>query len=131
MLLSPGFPPNIKELKKHFKINDNVIFTYGDTVYIQKLRGISPDLMVHETVHRLQQQKEGGPEIWWGKFLEDKDFRLLQELSAYRTQYKYICTQVKDRNKRAIILSRLASDLSSEIYGSIITWSEATNKIKQ
>lgn len=126
-IISGGYPPNIEDIKKVFPISKNVIFTYGDKIYNPGGNDIDIALMAHEQTHSIQQDND--VKGWWKKYLEDKEFRLSQELQAYQVQYRYYCKEVKDRNQRYRFLNRLAGDLSSEIYGNIISRSEAIRSI--
>lgn len=106
-------------------MDSGVVFTYGDTCHCKD--GFIPDwLEAHEIVHSRQQTN---PEEWWNRYFEDVNFRLSQELEAYQEQYKWIKRHVKDRNSCARWLNKFASDLSSPMYGGIITYSEALKAI--
>ncbi len=105
--------------------DDGIVITYGDTVYSKF--PISPDLKVHEVTHVIQ-QREMGKDVWWKKYFEDVEFRLSQEKEAYINQSKWIKNNVKDRNERFRRLNKIANDLSSFVYGNIISKSEA-NKL--
>lgn len=129
IVLNGAYPPNIDEIKKTFKVSDNTIYTYGNKIYNPKDNDIDLALMAHEQTHSIQQE-ELGVKDWWSKYLVDKEFRLKQEVQAYQVQYRYYCKDVKDRNRRYRFLDRIASDLSSEIYGNIISKSEALKIIK-
>jgi hypothetical protein len=122
-----GFPPNIDEILKTFKITDKTIFAYGDTIYAPLGGSISPDLIAHEETHQRQQEK-WGVENWWMKYIADIDFRLTQEVEAYQNQYQYFKT-VLNRKGRIIALKKLAEDLSSPLYGSIINKKQAQELI--
>lgn len=123
-----GFPPNYEKIAQVFDIKDKpVVFTYGDALYDPQGGVISVDLMVHELTHHVQQADN--PEAWWDKYLEDKEFRLAQEIEAYRNQYKYLFSTTKDRGRHFKFGMKLAGDLSSEIYGRIIGKLEAYSKI--
>jgi hypothetical protein len=108
--------PNLEEVKKRFKVDENVlIIAYGDSIYVPD-KGISTDLLIHELVHCKRQGGKDGARRWWEKYFEDKEFRKSEELLAYREQYKYCCQVHKDRNKRAKILVALAQELCSPMY---------------
>jgi hypothetical protein len=85
---------------------------------------------MHEQTHMLQQKAIGGPVKWWRQYLKDPKFRLIQELQAYRNQYKYFCRQVKDREQQFRALHKLATDLASPMYGGILSYQDALQGIK-
>lgn len=104
----------------------NISWTYGTQIHYKGT--MQADLYVHEMKHVEQQTKMGADE-WWNRYFADQDFRLSQELEAYRAQYKYICTIVKDRNARSSIAREYAKALASPMYGNMLTTQEALQKI--
>lgn len=100
---------------------DGIVITYGDTVYSKY--DLSPDLIIHEGIH-VKQQREIGVEEWWNRYLEDKDFRLSQEVEAYGAQIKFIKTTIKDRNEIFKRCHKIWTDMV-RMYGSMCTYSEA------
>ena len=121
-------PPNIERLKKVFDFEGKKpIFTFGDTIYNPHGTPLADHIIIHEEVHQKQQKD---PNEWWEKYLTDKEFRLSQEVEAYREQYKYAVKYIKDKNTLAKFLHALSADLSSPMYGNIISYQEAKNKIK-
>ena len=130
MDIAVSYPPNIEDIKRQFDIEGKpVVFTYGNILHNPQNATISADLAVHEGVHTKQQGDN--PESWWVKYLADRDFRLLQEVEAYRAQYEYVKATVKDKNYRARFLHVIASDLSGQIYGHMVSYGEAVRLIKQ
>ena len=124
------YPPNYEEIKKVFDIeNENVIFTYGENIYNPKKLEIHNHLLIHEYVHS-KQQKETGIKDWWEKYLADKIFRLEQETKAYQAQYRYAKEFLNDEGRK-IFLDSIASDLSSKIYGNMISHSKAETLIRK
>ena len=122
-------PSNLhKILKAGLKPSNKTIFTYGDTIYNPSGEDIGPLLMKHEETHSRQQGND--PEEWWAKYLESTDFRLEQELEAYQSQYRAAKSIVRDRNKLFNFLKALATDLSGEMYGNVLTFQDAITKIK-
>ena len=120
-------PPNYKEIQKYFpdaNYEKGVLFTYGNTCYC---KSITPDLVVHEEIHTRQQTN---PDEWWNKYFTDKQFRLEQEVEAYRNQWIYIDNNVKDRNQKARMLHKIAVDLSGSLYGNLVSYNEAISLIK-
>jgi hypothetical protein len=68
---------------------------------------------------------------WWRKWLEDPEFRLSQELEAYQEQYQFFVKTESNREKVNQALWSIAGMLSSKIYGSVISHSEAVLAIKK
>ena len=127
MKIVQGFPPNYDAIKKALNPNVSAVFTYGDTIYCPYYQGTLPyHLIVHETTHQVQQGTN--PEGWWKLYLVNPDFRLSQELAAYRAQYKHFAMG-RDRNDAARFLYVLAHDLASAMYGNIITLDKAVDLI--
>ena len=138
MITLPKYPPNYKEIEKAFpsiKGQKGVVFTFGGIIFNPSDSYIDEPLALHESMHSLQQDAMGkgatGPKRWWKKYINDPEFRLNQELQAYRVQYKRFCELQKDRNRRAWLLNRIATDLSSEQYGSVISKDEAIRLIRE
>jgi len=105
------------------------IFTYGDTIYNPSGHELPDHVIEHEKVHIKQQGDK--PELWWGKFLRDQEFRIDQEARAYAKQYVFLCDRFGDRNKRAKILYDFAAVLSGKLYGECIGHFEAMQEIKK
>jgi hypothetical protein len=122
------YPPNIDEIRKVFTLRPTVVFTYDDTIYNPGRGTIDSALMIHEATHSRQQGDD--PAGWWKKYLSDPKFRLDQEVYAYRNQYRNFAKTCRDRNTVALFLHRIASDLSSQLYGGIVGYQEAVRLIK-
>lgn len=125
-------PPNYAQLCAAFPaiVNEpNAIFAYGFYIYNPGGRPLPPYKMVHEMVHG-QQQLEVGVEWWWDRYMEDKDFRLQEEIPAHHADYKSFCRHYKDRNQQNDYLNHLAELLSSELYGNLIVANEAKYVIR-
>lgn len=130
MKIVPTFPPNIDKIVEHIGNPPmTAVFTYGDTIYNPSNGVVDSYLITHEETHQKQQGEV--PEEWWSKYYTDKQFRLDQELEAYRNQYRHFCRNKKDPNKEAKFLEFIAFHLSSEMYGNIITKEEAKERICQ
>lgn len=128
MKIINDYPPNHKEIEERFgPLPDGVIFTYGDIIYSPKHTRLANHLIAHEEVHSRQQMDD--PVGWWERYLVDDNFRLEQEVEAYREQYKYIRKFTPDGNVRIRLLYKISSDLSGSMYGSIVTFSEAKRLI--
>jgi hypothetical protein len=125
-------PPNYEEIKKSFDFDKkNTVFTFGANLYNPSDIKITDDLAIHEWIHSKQQEQDDTvAKLWWRRYLQDKEFRLSQELEAYGSQYAYILMKIKDRNKQDKYLRAFAQMLSSPMYGNVITASEALKAIK-
>lgn len=127
-----GYPPNYDKIAARFDIASKpVVFSYDGKLYNPLAGNVAMHLMKHEMVHAEQQIKIGGSELWWNKYLVDKDFRFNQEVEAYGVQYKYFCSLKSDQFKQRVFLNKIAGDLASPIYGSICTVDEAISVIKE
>lgn len=125
-------PPNYNEIVKNFPAveqNNKVIFTYGNTIYNPHDVYVSPDLEVHEETHSVRQIEQGA-DNWWKKYFDDAEFRLEEELFAYKNQYNFIKEKFTNKTAKQA-LEFFASTLSSELYGEIITFHEAHTKIRK
>jgi hypothetical protein len=129
MIYSNEKPPVYDRCVERFGVdwNNNVAFTYGKVLHCKEYP--TPDLIVHEEVHTIQQTKIGIEE-WWNKYLADNEFRLSQELEAYRKQYQFLKRVILDRNKLNKYNVWIAKTLSGSMYGNIITYSEAFKLIR-
>lgn len=130
MIIVEEYPPNfdhICEVIPAVRDQKGIVFTYGDTIYNPSGQEIQDHLELHESIHEVQQSKIGVEE-WWDKYLIDVDFRLEQELEAYRAQYKFT-SKVYGRANAQMLLKEVAKDLSSPMYGSIMKYKQARKEI--
>lgn len=110
--------PHIERYKKVFHVTPYTIFAYDDTIYTDY--PLPRHLEIHEQRHLVRQQKIG-VDLWVDKYLTDKDFRLNEEVISYKEQ----CNSIKDRNQRDKLRKMCAIDLSSALYGGIISDEDA------
>lgn len=131
MKVAIELPPIWDKILEHGLNPDTskVIFTYGDTIYNPGAQDIPEYLLYHEEVHTKQQGDN--PDAWWERYLTDITFRIEQEAEAYGRQFKFICSQVKDKNHRIHILVTLARTLSGPTYGNVISHIDAMNLIRK
>lgn len=131
MIVLPDNPPHkIRELcEEVFDLSHSKpIWTFRDKIYNPHGIPISNDMLVHEAVHADQQGEN--PATWWDKYFQNGKFRFAQELAAYRAQYAFASTVIKDRNKLARYVHEMARDLSGSLYGHCCSHSEALRLIK-
>lgn len=124
-----GKPPNYDKIAQTFKLSGREIFAYNNVIYAPGMDKVPPELIAHEMLHFEQQAKVGVKE-WWDKYLVDTEFRLHEELEAHQVEYRMFCNFNSDKNHRAKYLDMIAARLSSEMYGKIVTKSQATKLIK-
>ena len=131
MKIIEDFPPNYAEITKTFDIDGkSIVFTYGDTIYNPRKAKIQPHLERHESIHWEQQQKYGGPEKWWERYLIDNKFRLEQEIEAYAAQYKFVQEEMAvPRQAKRRFLLQICKDVSGPIYGHCISFERAKQLI--
>lgn len=121
MTISQGYPPNYAAIVKAIpavKLNKGIVFTYGDTIFMPAGINLVDHLMAHEQEH-IRQQTEMGAEKWWAQYLKDPQFRLEQELEAYKVQYQTL-QKNHSRQDRRVTLMKIAGDLGGSMYGKII-----------
>jgi len=121
-------PPHIEKIKAVFNLDGlKVVFTYGDEIYNPTGENIPEHVICHEEIHS-RQQKDIGRDVWWDRYLVDSKFRLDQELEAYRGQYQFVKKIAKNSKVLSNFLSAIAKDLSSKMYGNILTQAEVSIK---
>lgn len=141
-----AYPPNYELIKLAMPATpDDAIFCYGNTIYNPSGRDIPPDQEFHEEIHG-KKQLEIGVDNWWFLYLEDPAFRLSEELEAYGEQYAFACKHINaaaeiasDEGKvlaagktklLAYALDSMARALSGPEYGTLVTYGEASSKIR-
>lgn len=118
-------PPNFEQILAAFPnaSQQGVIFAYGDTIYNPSNIVIPPPLLAHEEVHGSRQKavhpkwgEVDAPIAWWGKYIDDPEFRYNEELLAHGAEYKMAIRVVHDRNLRAKLVMRTAQRLLAPLY---------------
>ena len=143
-------PPNIDQIDDRFKVKHipSILYTYGDSVYTLSDKPIPIWIMKHEEVHSARQFEYGrmlmeemgmepekdeensvGPVEWWKRYIDDSEFRLLEELVAHQVEWR-VFGQLHNRNERRLYLNAIAARLSSKMYGDMITLTQAKKLIK-
>lgn len=127
MKQSKSKPAILKKCEEVFGVNWDmgIIITYGDTVYCKF--DLPDHLIVHEQTH-IDQQSVYGVEKWWDRYFIDKDFRLSQEVEAYRNQAKFL-RENYPRQQRRFILKKIYSDME-KYYSGMCTEKEAEELLK-
>lgn len=124
------FPPNIDKISLLFKVDKDVVFCYGDKICNPYDIKLKDHVVLHESVHSEQQKAMGGPETWWDKYLENKEFRIAQEAEAYGAQLKFIRAHYGVEAAMQSLHS-FANYLSSDVYGNAINYEGAREQIRK
>ena len=131
MRIIETYPPNIKEIEKHFDLSGKrPIFAYGNIIFNPHGSTIDQYLLAHEMTHQAQQGDD--PVAWWDKYLVDPNFRLQQEVEAYQNQYALLKRKQGHVNRDGVIkyLYTISAELAGPLYGDLITHSRALKLIK-
>lgn len=110
--------PLLKRYQEVFEVTPYTIFAYDKVIYCDY--ELPEHLQIHERRHLIRQQKIG-VDKWVDKYLIDTQFRLNEEVIAYREQLE----SVKNRSARHRLRLQCANDLASSLYGNIVTLQEA------
>ena len=122
MKIIRDFPPNYDQIAAVFDIRGRrgIVFTYGDTIYApHSSRALPEHLKIHERTHIRQQGND--PAGWWKEYINNASFRLGQEVAAYRRQYKFFINHNHNIKEQKQFLESITKDLSSEMYGNVIS----------
>lgn len=115
--------PHLEAFKERFAITKDTIFAWDNVIYTNNQ--LPNHLIVHERTHHEQQHRDG-LEYWLDKYLNDNKYRLKSEIEAYSHQL----TVVSDRNQKYLLRIECAKNLASDLYGNIISYEDAFNKLK-
>lgn len=134
MIVVADRPPVADKCEKLFGVeysSGTVAITYGERVHIAS--GQLPDYLVdHEETHVIQQTTyPGGAEAWWDRYFIDPEFRVQQEIEAYRNQYSWAKSHIKNKNEVFKMLQHCAKALSGPMYGKAISYLVAVHEIRK
>lgn len=122
------FPPNIDLICTFLDVPTDATFAYGNIIYNPSGKELSQDIIQHEQIHERQQAES--PDVWWAKYLSDRDFRLKEETQAYGMQYAFAQQHVKSRKLLEWAKESMALALSGAAYGKLCTYGEAESRIR-
>ena len=137
MAIKLEFPPNYDQIKEAIPtvVDTQPIFCFGPDIYNPYGHQLDKHIIAHEAVHYVQQQAVGTPELWWQRYLIDPEFRVREEVQAYREQIRSFKqtriltkwgTRIKPPFKwRKNYALALAQALSSPMYGEVINKARA------
>lgn len=102
---------------------DRVGVCWGDYVYSRDTMAFShPQKLAHEAIHAEQQNHNRALGlIWWWKYATDAQFRLQEELEAYRAEWRWILENMPDPHINFKFLDGMAKELASPHYGGLLS----------
>jgi hypothetical protein len=136
-------PPNFEQIKVAFPRagNPGVLFAFDGHIYNPSGTVVPPALIAHEEVH-LNRQRDAGPtpgsttqwsgaELWWQRYLEDSEFRYVEELLAHAAEFK--AQRYLDRNASARLLMSTALRLVAPLYNYVppVSLQQAMKDLRQ
>lgn len=133
-----AYPPNYNDLSKVFPIKGKrgIIYAYGERIYNPSGVVIHPWVLSHETVHCTRQlatdsdlYPEEGLELWWYKYMTETQFRLDEEVLAHQAEWESIKQSHMSQRDKDRYLIMMAERLSSPLYGSMVTYIQASDLI--
>ena len=128
MIVIRAYPPNYREIKKHFAIagRTDCAFSWGtNRLYFIGTDPISPALMAHETAHGIRQgHEEASIRAWWERYMRDPEFRLEEEVIAHRAEYACLGETFQGKALENHLTS-IAKRLASPLYGGMVSIREA------
>lgn len=128
-----GRPPNFEAILAAFPgaAAPDVIFAYGDCVFVPSGRPLTPQLEAHEQVHLDRQAAlSGGAIEWWERYIADVEFRFSEELLAHQAEYRAYDPDAMARPQRRQCLAMLAERLAGPLYGGCVKLAEAKKLIR-
>lgn len=128
-----GYPPNFEAIKAAFPgaADPDVIFAYGDCVFVPSGRPLTPQLEAHEQVHLDRQALHpGGAAGWWDWYIASAEFRFSEELLAHQAEYRAFDPDAMARPQRRQCLTMLAERLAGPLYGGCVKLAEAKKLIR-
>lgn len=126
MLIVDGWPPIIDKIDAVFHVKErrDIIFAWGDTIYAPHGQFVPFELRAHEAVHGSRQMRHPESiEGWWLDYLQDPEFRLVEEVPAHYAELNFMCAGA-NRAQRRRALSIVAKKLASPLYrfGSLMNY---------
>ncbi len=109
------YPPIYNELEIAFpRIDRGVIFAWGSKIYNPSNVSIPQHLIAHERAHA---RRQGGDiDGWWRRYIDEKEFRLIEEVIGHMVEMKYLLGPNPNRTMKRQILRSTAKRLASPLY---------------
>jgi hypothetical protein len=127
--ISYSRPPNYDEILAAFPTaaKVGVVFTFGTIVYNPSRSALSPHIIAHEQLHSVQQIS--GADAWWRRYIDDRDFRLHEEILAYRVQWQSFLASKHNRHMKRGHFKHIVDVLSGPLYNFDISSAKAEKLI--
>lgn len=115
MKIVVDYPPMFDQIDAVFHVKGKpVIFAWGVRIFNPQNIEVGPELLAHEEVHGTR-QLEQGVYSWWKRYLDDPEFRLVEEAHAHWAEYHFLFTR-GNRQQRKAALKQTAKRLSAPLY---------------
>lgn len=126
-----AYPPNYKDIRLAFPWivgRPGIVYAYGDRIYNPSGGKLAPQVLAHEGVHCMRQDKYVTE--WWHQYIINEDFRLWEEVLAHRIEWR---DYREDHNfkENAQYLEMMCDRLSGKIYGHICSREKARELITE
>jgi len=134
LVVQVGYPPIIDELEKVFGPlkGREILYSWGTTIYNPMAVPVHGQFFAHEGTHGMRQLAPGmSIETWWKLYMEERDFRLNEEMLAHIAEYQAFCILHKDRNLRAVYLDKVARKFVSPLYKFDVTYKDAKEFLRR
>lgn len=118
--VSHAVPPIYKALRARFGVDwdGGLIIAYGGRIHCK--RDPDPQKIVHEAVH-LAEQSRVGNDAWWSAYLDSADFRIAEEVKAYRAEADFLRRHIRNREHLFHYMRDIVDSLSGPTYGNACT----------
>ncbi|KKL11234.1 hypothetical protein LCGC14_2547850 [marine sediment metagenome] len=124
------FPPIYDEIRSVFPIaGRGVIFAWGNKIYNPSRVSIPLQLIAHERVHGRRQGRD--VHGWWRRYLDEKEFRLTEEIAAHIVEMEYLLGPNPNRQMRRQIIRSTAKRLANPLYRYGISRAQAQVLLKR
>lgn len=112
--------PFLDNFKKIFPITERTVFAWKGVIYTNY--DLPPDILIHEQKHL---ERQTFPYEWIENYFKYPEFRLQEELIAYKAQIDYWTNREAQNHCRI----EAATNLSSPLYGGLISYEDAFKRL--
>lgn len=127
------FPPNVDAIDARFNFRARgfkPLFAWGDVIYNPYAINIPVQIFAHEKMHSLRQEVDG-VERWWYRYINDDEFRLMEEVLGHRAEYESLLAQAgSSRLNRRRFMTDTVQRLRSPLYQYKVTAEMAKRLLK-